>query len=145
MTLSPEQAGALSDIGRALIDLGGGLQRLASAAGVLDADVADSEPFNLDAAEVERLWERLGKGNRHLLIACARKYTPGESFTLEQMAEAADAAPGSVKARLMNIGRSLKSMGNDFTVLWDSEWALINMTYSWRAVAHSVIVNKAPQ
>jgi len=140
--LSSKQAAALSDIGSSLIDLGGGLQRLA-VADLRGAEEPAADAFNFDAAEIEALWNRLGAGNRHLLIACARAYEPGEDFTLEQMADAAGAAPGSVKARLMNIGRSLKSMGNDFTVLWDSEWRLINMTYSWRPVPHRIIISKA--
>ena len=59
------------------------------------------------------------------------------------MAEALGSSGGTVKARLMNIGRSLKSMGNDFSVLWDSEWGAFHMTYSWREDAHRVIREKA--
>jgi hypothetical protein len=140
--LSPDQAAALGDIGGALVDLGEGVRRFAA---TFNAPEPDSPVVNLDASEVETLWKRLGSGNRYFLIACARAFKPGEPFTLEQMAEAADAAPGSVKARLMNIGRSLKAMGNDFTVLWDSEWGMLEMRYLWRPVAHSVIIGKATE
>lgn len=144
--LTPEQAAALDDIGSALVDLGEGVRRFAGAQMVGDgAEVGSTDARSLDALDVEALWKRLGAGNRNLLVACARSFEPGEKFTLEEMAKAVDAATGSVKARLMNIGRSLKSMGNDFTVLWDSEWGLINMTYAWRPVAHGIIFGKAAE
>jgi hypothetical protein len=99
--------------------------------------------LGLDEREVEELWKRLGAGNRELLVVCAARYQPGEQFTLDDMAEAVGASAGTVKARLMNVGRSLRAMGNDFTVLWDAEWNLINMTYSWRPAAHRIIREKA--
>ena len=34
----------------------------------------------------------------------------------------------------MNIGRSLKPMGNDVTLLWDGQWGIVEMEYRWSAL-----------
>ncbi len=143
--LSGSQRAAVDAIGIALVDLGQGLRQLAAASvtGSEDTDTPNDVSMSLDALEAEKLWGRLGPGNRDFLSVCAARFEPGERFTLEEMAEAVGASTGTVKARLMNIGRSLKAMGNDFTVLWDTDWGLISMTYSWRPDAHRVIRSKA--
>jgi hypothetical protein len=136
----PTAAQALEEIGNALIDLGRGI-RLLSAAIATDAQPA--QDATLDDYELEQLWRRLGPGNRYLLMACAERFQPGQLFDLDEMAEAAGASTGTVRARLMNIGRSLKSMGNDFTVLWDNQAGLLGAMYEWREGAHRFVREKS--
>src|SRR4051794_5157640 len=123
---SAEQSAALADVGSALIALGQGLLRFTDAAGLEEEASTSIGALTIEAREVEALWKRLGPGTRELLVVCAQSFEPGVRFTLDEMADAAGTATGSVKARLMNIGRSLKSLGTDFTVLWDSEWGILN-------------------
>ena len=97
-----------------------------------------SGDWTLDQREVERLFGRLGKGNKQFLHELALAFSPATPFTLEDASERLGASTGTLRARLMNVGRSLKSMGNDFTLLWDTEWTLSGENrYTWRDDSHA--------
>jgi hypothetical protein len=49
-------------------------------------------------------------------------YPPGETFTLEDLANDFKTEKAAVRARLMNLGRSLKSLGPAGPELWDVFW-----------------------
>lgn len=94
---------------------------------------------------VSALWNRLGPDNRSLLYTLADEYEPGDTFTLEDAASSLGISKGSVRARLMNIGRSMKSLGGMAPDLWNVSWdedARMNQ-YDWWPGAHRAVLRMA--
>jgi hypothetical protein len=145
--VDPKAAQALDEIAAGLGAMERGVRRLAA---VLRSDVeraAVSSPHSseltLDEQEVVGLWDRLGEDNRAFLVSLAREFPPPATFNVTAASERLGIAAGTYRARLMNIGRSLKSLGNDFTVLWDSDWDHWEMKYRWRSSANAMILELA--
>jgi hypothetical protein len=90
--------------------------------------------------EVALLFNRLGPDNREFLWRIADEFRPGDVFTLEEVATALQIPKGSVRARLMNIGRSLKSLGRHAPYLWDVSWDDGENSYEWDFDAHRAIL-----
>lgn len=90
--------------------------------------------------EVELLWGRLGKDNRYFLYNLADQFRPGDSFTIEEVAKLMKTTKGSVRARLMNIGRSMKSLGRNAPYLWDVNWEEGENVYDWDFDSHRAIL-----
>jgi hypothetical protein len=100
--------------------VGAGLERVAAAlrAPQLEVGPAEERSETASAFRVARqLSRRLGIENQDLLLRSAEAFPPGVEFSLADLAEAAGITPGSARARLMNIGRSLKAIGGR-NVLW---------------------------
>lgn len=91
---------------------------------------------------VRALWGRLGPANRQFLYQLAVEYEPGDAFTIEDAANATGEGKGSVRARLMNLGRSVKSLGGLAPDLWDVSWdesARVNY-YEWLPADHRAVL-----
>jgi hypothetical protein len=70
----------------------------------------------------------------------AQDFKPGEQFSLEEMARSAGISKESARARLMNIGRSLKSLGPQAPFLWEVTWDESENTYEWDHDAHRALM-----
>jgi hypothetical protein len=133
----------LANVGVALEALGGSIRRAASAA--LEASATqDLRDRVLPPEEyaVRLLWERLGPKNREFLYAAATNFEPGDSFTLDDVAGALSIEKGAVRARMMNLGRSLKALRGQAPDLWDVDWddeARMNQ-YTWLSPAHRAVL-----
>lgn len=120
---SPEGLEALDEVGVSFEQLGRSLRRLATEGqkarrGRVAAD--DDEIPQL--VEVGRFWSRLGPANRDFLYQAAKAFPPGDVFSLDDLAKELGTTKGSVKARLMNFGRSMRSLGPAAPMLWDVDW-----------------------
>ena len=129
-------------LGALLEEVGIGMREVAEAAlAAQTVDVTERIPEDAEY-EVGALFERLGPGNKGLLYNLAEAFEPDEDFTLEDAAAALGVPKGEVKARLMNIGRSLRSLGRRGPELWDVTWddeARVN-TYQWDPRTHRAIL-----
>ena len=77
-----------------------------------------------------------------MLYDLAEEFEPGDQFTIEEAAKVLGVTKGSVRARMMNIGRSMKSLGAWAPQLWDVFWdddARMNQ-YDWNPVDHRAIL-----
>jgi len=91
-------------------------------------------------AMIIALWNRLGEGNQAMLAQLADAFNPSEPFTLATALDVTDETEiASLRGRLMNIGRSLKSLGFDSSILWEITWADDANEYRWTPEAHSTI------
>lgn len=88
-----------------------------------------------------QLSRRLGIDNQEFLLLSAQSFAPGAEFTLAQLAEAADTTTGKARARLMNVGRSLKAIGGR-NVLWRTRWDEKTglTTYHWTAEGREAVL-----
>jgi hypothetical protein len=140
-------ADALTRVASALRDLAAALEALASAEptpGTSTASDARVVPVDADVARLARLlYNRLGEGNRDFVRAFALEFEPGEAFYLEDIARAAKVAPATARARLMNIGRSLKALGGR-DLLWETDWMEDEglMTYEWTYEGHKAVMQE---
>jgi hypothetical protein len=71
---------------------------------------------------IDRLWERLGGANRQFLTTSAEAFADGQEFNLEQLAELTGESLPSTRARIRNLGRSIKSLGDEAPKLFEQEW-----------------------
>jgi DNA-directed RNA polymerase specialized sigma24 family protein len=113
---------------------------------------APADPVGASADEdstdprVALLWNRLGPENRNMLLSLAQAFGPNETFTLEDAAAALQTTKGSLRARIMNIGRSLKSLGAP-GALWRRTWddeARANR-YVWDNDVHEWLIEQVRQ
>lgn len=95
---------------------------------------------NLASVRIFNLWKRLGAPNRAFLIAVANAFPSDQDFSLAEMATAAGTNKESVRARLMNIGRSIKSLGTDPQALWTITWQDEENSYRWDPAAREAIL-----
>lgn len=134
----------LANLGSALEAMGASLQRTAAAAAEACAEqVSPAERVMPDEEYAVRLlWTRLGSENRKLLYQTAKDFEPGDTFTLEELARGLSVSKGSIRARMMNLGRSMKALGGRAPDLWDVDWdgdAGVNL-YEWRPASHRAIL-----
>jgi hypothetical protein len=144
---SPETLRALGQVGVAFEQLGRSIREFASAA-QREARGQQSEIAAIpEEREVRLLLERLGKPNRHVLYQAAASFPPGDSFTLEDLSGELGEPVGSLRARLMNLGRTTKSLGSHapdlFDVTWDDE-SRVNV-YDWNPDAWRALMNTIEQ
>jgi hypothetical protein len=113
--------------------------------GTPDAKAVDAWQSKTPERRVELLWKRLGIDNRVFLSFLAGAYPPGKEFTLSEAADTLNLAKGTIRARLMNIGRSQKSLGPDAPQLWQSTWDEEGdeNTYEWNPQEHQAVVRLA--
>jgi hypothetical protein len=138
---TPDSLAALDEVGQSFEQLGSSLRKLA-AVGHEQARKAEAPRADVPAeTDVRRLWARLGPANREFLFDAAVAFEPGDSFTLDELAHELRTTKGSVRARLMNLGRSLKSLGPAAPDLWDVTWDEEGREniYDWRYDAHVAI------
>ena len=139
---APDFVTKFAALGSLLEEVGVGMREVAEAALAAQA-VAVRERIPEDAEyEVAALFERLGPGNKRLLYNLAETFEPDDEFTLDEAAAALEIAKGEVKARLMNIGRSLRSLGRRGPDLWDVTWddeARVNI-YQWDPRTHRAVL-----
>lgn len=134
-----EEAEALARLGRALVELGASVQHLAAVRGLPSEQSAEGS----EAADVERLWDRLGLDNQKFLYELANDFPPGgQPFELDDVAQALGMTRMSARARIMNIGRSLKAMGAGAPGLWATRAnpKTRRRAYTWNAEAHRAIL-----
>jgi hypothetical protein len=142
---SPTFVGELARLGTSLRLLGSSLERVASAAHeALAADDTSAAQRIVPTEEeaMRALWARLGPENRNLLAGLATTYEVGETFTIEDAATSLGMSKGSLRARFMNIGRSLTSLGAMGPDLWDVDWdpdARMNI-YDWNPATHRALI-----
>jgi hypothetical protein len=123
----------LTRISDALVELATALRELA-------ADTNGSEG-NSDA--VERLWLRLGIDNQKFLYELAVDFSPDDPpFALSDAAARLDMSATSARARLMNIGRSVRAMGAAAPHLWivERDTKTRRNTYTWDPQAHGTVL-----
>jgi hypothetical protein len=139
---SPDFVTKVAGLGALLEEVGIAMREVAEAAMAAQAvDVRERTPEDAEY-EVAALFERLGPGNKGPLYNLAEAFEPDDEFTLEEAAAALRVPKGEVKARLMNIGRSLRSLGRSGPDLWDVTWddeARVN-TYQWDPRTHRAIL-----
>ncbi len=92
-------------------------------------------------ADLIFLWERLGSVNRTFLLYCADELGTRE-FTIEDMADAAGESEATVRARLRNIGRSLKSLGPNAPTLWETDWDGERQNYTFHVETRDALLAK---
>lgn len=93
------------------------------------------------ASRLDLLWERLGSANRTFLLYCADELGTRE-FTIEDMADAAGESEATVRARLRNIGRSLKSLGPNAPTLWETDWDGERQNYTFHVETRDALLAK---
>src|SRR4051812_43540294 len=126
-----EGAEALDRLGAGLQLVGTSLREIAGLAQSDYVAPGAAASGNPQQRGVGLLMRRLGSKNQNFLWQVAQDYQPGEAFSLEDMAGAAGISKDSARARLMNIGRSLKSLGPDAPTLWEVEWGDGGNSYEW--------------
>ena len=124
---------------------GGGFRRLAAIGQKRQAPTTVSGSDNPEEHGVWLLMRRLGKENQGFLWAVAQDFRPGGSFSLDDMASAAGISKSSAHARLMNIGRSMKSLGPQAPRLWDVSWEETENSYEWDFDAHRALLKLGRQ
>ena len=137
---SPEFLKRFASLGSTFEELGASMRAVAEAAMAAQA-VPERIPEDAEY-QVAALFGRLGPGNKALLYDLADAFEPGDDFTLEEAADALKLSKGQVRARLMNIGRSLRSLGSRGPELWGVTWdhdARMNI-YSWEPAPHRAIL-----
>jgi hypothetical protein len=123
-------------------------RELAAALRDLAPDVAGANPpsgtEHKSGAQkrLDLLWERLGPGTRKFLLHCADELGTRE-FSVEDMSDAAGESEGAVRARLRNLGRSLKSLGPNAPTLWESYWDDEQMVYTFDSETREAILTKS--
>jgi hypothetical protein len=92
--------------------------------------------------EVAQLMGRLGSANQKLLVEVALNFDPTDTFTIEDMAELLKTTKESIRARLMNIGRSMRALGPLAPDLWSSDWDSEEgaNVYQWDYDAHRALM-----
>jgi hypothetical protein len=146
---SPEGLRAVANVGAALKELGTRLEEVTAVAErsmFAEQEQASGQPNSLpQEREVALLWNRLGRGNRKFLAETAEEFGPGDQFTLPELARRLQADTASLRARLMNLGRSTRSLGHDAPRLLKKDWddAVGQNIYEWDFDAHRAIQKMA--
>jgi hypothetical protein len=141
-----ESAGALdalARVGRGLSEAGAGLIDFVAVVERLREEERREESLGIDQErEVRLLWNRIGPDNKKFLYDIATEFRPGDRFTLEEVAATLGMGKGSARARLMNLGRTMKSLAADAPVLWDVQWDSYDgeNSYEWDFDAHRAIL-----
>jgi hypothetical protein len=130
ISLDPETLAALKEFTTTLQSF---LERL---------EAQKKHPASPVVGRLDLLWKRLGGPNRRFLFECANELGTRE-FTIEDMAEASGESEATVRARLRNLGRSLKSLGANAPLLWDSDWDGEQMVYTWDPETREALLAKA--
>lgn len=129
-----ELASALDDVALSLGPAPRELRAGAGESGLVDPGVA---------RVARNLHGRLGEANRAFIRAFAIEFEPGEDFWLEDIAQAAKVDKKTARARLMNIGRSLKALGAR-DVLWETTWNPDDgaTSYVWTYEGHKAVMQE---
>ena len=141
---SADALNALARVARGLSETGAGLLDLVAVAEQrLREEERREAPLGIEQErEVLLLWNRIGPDNKKFLYDIATEFRPGDSFTLEEVAAKLGMTKGSARARLMNLGRTMKSLAGDAPVLWDVQWDSYDgeNSYDWDFDAHRAIL-----
>jgi hypothetical protein len=139
-----EGLAALSRIAAGFSEVGAGLDDLVGIASrSLRAEEKPDERAGVDQErEVRLLWGRIGPDNKRFLYDIAREFRPGDVFTLEEVADQLGISKGSARARMMNLGRTVKALAGDAPVLWDVQWDSEDgeNSYEWDFDTHRAIL-----
>jgi hypothetical protein len=109
-----------------------------------DSDNGESNTRTAKADRVARLLSRrLGEQNAELIRLSAEAFEPGEVFSLTDLAATAGVTTRTARARLMNVGRSLKSLDGR-GVLWTGQWddEEGQMAYSWTSEGREAVLRE---
>jgi hypothetical protein len=135
---------AVEQVGSSLEELGKGLRRLAHVGRrqLRTKETSASRAVIPEMDEVWRLWARLGPANQGFLYRAAEEFRPGEAFSLDDLADTLGMTKGTARARMMNIGRSLKSLGPRGPHLWHVDWdhEARENSYEWDFDAHRAVL-----